>query len=205
MAQGDPDWRVPPAADAPSRAFAVCWGCASTGCGGIELNEALRRSSTSRAGLFLPPPRSSCRLTSSLSAEGLRERLLEAIFPRGRMRLLRAGKQDRAHERHLLLYLQRVCAKNDSLSEFGPEGWGTIEGEPRLKLAPQPGIAERETFLERWTAHGVAAALNADPEIRLELSPRLHPNGRIDGDQFVFADTGETPARSGNARNSPPL
>jgi hypothetical protein len=128
------------------------------------------------------------------TAEGLRERLArqssasaEALPPR--------NKSARAHERHLLLYLQRVCAKNDSLSAFGPEGWGTIGGETTgLTLSPQPGIAARETFLERWTAQGVAAALNADPEIRAELSPRLNPNGRIDGNQFVLADTGETVA-----------
>ena len=63
---------------------------------------------------------------------------------------------------------------------------------PGIRLSPEAGIATRETFLERWTAHGVAAALNADPEIRVELSPRLHPNGRIDGNQFVFTDTAET-------------
>jgi hypothetical protein len=99
-------------------------------------------------------------------------------------------KRDRARERHLLLYLQRICAKNDTLSEFGPGGWGTIDqGAEAIRLAPKPGIAKRETFLERWTAHGVAAALNADPAIRAELSPRLNPNGRIDGNQFVFTDT----------------
>lgn len=102
-------------------------------------------------------------------------------------------KRERARERHLLLYLQRIAAKNDTLSEFGPGGWGTIEGKrSALKVAPGPGIAARETFLERWTAHGVAAALNADPEVRRELSPRLHPNGRIAGDQFVFTDTADT-------------
>jgi hypothetical protein len=96
-------------------------------------------------------------------------------------------------EQSLLMYLQRVATKNDTFSEFGPAAWGTIDGEPRsLKLAPQPGIAKRETFLERWTAHGVAAALNADPMVHLELSPRLHPNGRFDGNHFVFVDTGET-------------
>jgi hypothetical protein len=126
---------------------------------------------------------------------GVRRVLVELITDRSAAEsaLPPRKKTERAHERHLLLYLQRICAKNDSLSEFGPEGWGTIEGEPRsLKLAPFPGISERETFLERWTAHGVAAALNADPEIRLELSPRLHPNGRIEGNQFVFAGTGGT-------------
>jgi hypothetical protein len=101
-------------------------------------------------------------------------------------------KKERARERHLLLYLQRISTKNDTLSEFGPGGWGTVDRSAAgVKLAPLPGIGERETFLERWTAHGVAAALNADPEIRAELSPRLHPNGRIEGNQFIFTDTSE--------------
>ena len=104
-------------------------------------------------------------------------------------------KRERARERHLLLFLQRVCAKNDTLSEFGPGGWGTINGDTAgISLSPEAGIATREVFLERWTAHGVAAALNADADVRVELSPRLHPNGRIDGNHFIFADTAETTA-----------
>lgn len=109
---------------------------------------------------------------------------VEAMAPR--------TKKSRARERHLLLYLQRVCAKNDTLSEFGPSGWGRVEqGVGGLSLSPEPGIGKRESFLERWTVHGAAAALNADPEIRAELSPRLHPNGRLFEDTFVFTDTGE--------------
>ena len=122
-------------------------------------------------------------------SEGLRERLSRQSTP-DPQRLFQRRKEDRAHERHLLLYLQRVCAKNDSLSEFGPEGWGSIR-QGILELSPVPGIAERETFLERWAAHGVAAALNADPDVRLELAPRLNPNGRLEDDQFVFTDTAE--------------
>ena len=184
---------MPPAVDPPSRAFAVCWESASNlATAEADLHQSLqqelgaaRQALLASAGTFLPP-------YLVFVAEGLRDRLSKqsshdvgALAPR--------KKQNRAHERHLLLYLQRICAKNDSLSEFGPEGWGIIEGQRRVvKLAPEPGIAKRETFLERWTAHGVAAALNADPAIRIELSPRLHPSGRIDGDQFVFADTAET-------------
>ena len=184
---------MPPAADPPSRAFAVCWECAShQAAAEAQLEQALRQeldparqALLNSAQTFLPP-------YLVFVAEGLRERLSKQSS-RGSGPLLPRRKEDRAHERHLLLYLQRVCAKNDSLSEFGPEGWGRIEGESRgLRLSPPSGIDERETFLERWTAHGIAAALNADLEIRLELSPRLHPNGRIDGNQFVFTDTGDT-------------
>jgi hypothetical protein len=126
---------------------------------------------------------------------GVREVLAGLLTERapGSGQLPPRRKSARARERHLLLYLQRIGAKNDTLSEFGPGGWGTIDRQARnIKLAPEAEIAKRETFLERWTAHGVAAGLNADPEIRVELSPRLHPNGRIDGNQFVFTDTAET-------------
>jgi len=87
------------------------------------------------------------------------------------------NKQTRAHERHLLLYLQRVSAKNDSLSAFGPEGWGKVGNvESAVRLTPEPGIYKRETFLERWTAHAAAAAINADPELKSKIEvPALEP------------------------------
>lgn len=87
------------------------------------------------------------------------------------------NKQVRAHERHLLLYLQRVCAKNDSLSAFGPEGWGRVsQCKSAIRLNPEPGISKRETFLERWTAHAAASAINQDvnEESRIEV-PALDP------------------------------
>ena len=95
-------------------------------------------------------------------AEGMRDRissLLEtqdALAPR--------NSRARERERHLLLYLQRIAAKNDTFSEFGPSGWGTVGKKSGVALKPQAGIAQREAFLERWVAHTLAAALNADPE-----------------------------------------
>jgi len=183
---------MPPAADSSARAFAHCWECAShLAAAEARLEESLQRELGQARTALLEAARTVLPPYLVFTAEGLRERLAKqssatagALPPR--------NKQARAHERHLLLYLQRVSAKNDSLSAFGPEGWGTVGGDTMsLKLSPRPGIAARETFLERWTAHGAAAVLNADPEIREELSPRLNPNGRVDGNQFVLADTGE--------------
>ncbi|HWY40427.1 MAG TPA: hypothetical protein VNX27_06500 [Chthoniobacterales bacterium] len=73
--------------------------------------------------------------------------------------------------------MQRVSAKNDSLSAFGPEGWGEVGNvESAVRLAPEPGISKRETFLERWTAHAAAAAVNADPEVKSKIEvPALEP------------------------------
>jgi hypothetical protein len=156
-----------------------------------DFDESLRREMRiARQSLF----KSAQRILPAylvFAGEGLAERLTrqfsigESLPPR--------NKEARAHERTILLYLQRVCGKNDSLSAFGPSGWGKAErGIGHLRLAPEPDIAQRECFLERWVAHSAAAVLNADPGIRIELPPRLHPNGRLEGNQFVLTDTGET-------------
>ncbi|HEX8491055.1 MAG TPA: hypothetical protein VF626_08555, partial [Chthoniobacterales bacterium] len=182
---------MPPAADQPSRAFANCWECASDlATAEARLEESLQHELGQARVALLEAARTVLPPYLVFTASGLRERLAKQTLDPGS--LPPRNKDARAHERHLLLYLQRICAKNDSLSAFGPEGWGTIGGETMgLALAPQPGIAARETFLERWTAHGVAAALDADPDIRVELAPRLNPNGRLHGNHFVFANTGE--------------
>lgn len=189
---------MPPAADPPSRAFANCWECASN----VAVAESqLEQSLTLELGVARLALWESARTFLSrylvFAGTGVREVLAEVLTDSAPESgpLPPRKKRERARERHLLLYLQRICTKNDTLSEFGPGGWGKVGGPTRIvQLAPLPGIAERETFLERWTAHGAAAALNADSDIRLELSPRLHPNGRIEGSEFYFVDTGERSA-----------
>ena len=187
---------MPPAADPPSRAFAICWECAShVATSESHLTQSLERELSSARFALLESTRKILAPYLVFAGAGVREVMGELMKDRASdgFVLPPRKKSSRARERHLLLYLQRISAKNDTLSEFGPGGWGTIhEGMPGIRLAPDAGIARRETFLERWTAHGLAAALNADPEIRIELSPRLHPNGRIEGSQFVFSDTAET-------------
>lgn len=99
----------------------------------------------------------------------------------------------RGREQHLLLYLQRVCTKNDTFSAFGPTCWGSVGNGPAgVTFRPVPGVAARDAFLERWSAHAIAAAMNADPEIFQELSPRRHPAGRVEGRNFIFTDRGES-------------
>ena len=159
----------------------------------IRLGQTLENElAIARAALF-ESARAAVRPYLIFATDGVRERLTTFLIKLEGSSPPKRNKDLRATERALLLYLQRISAKNDSLSQFGPCGWGNVEGKPRLlSLAPQPGIARKESFLERWTAHGLAGAMNADPEASDELSPRLHPNGRIEDDRFIFADTGET-------------
>jgi hypothetical protein len=96
-------------------------------------------------------------------AEGMRERISSLM--ENHAALPARNSRMRERERHLLLYLQRLAAKNDTFSEFGPSGWGTIEKQKSgVTLSPEKGIAKREAFLERWVAHALAAAINSDPE-----------------------------------------
>ncbi len=86
-------------------------------------------------------------------------------YPKGHERFPPRNNSARKIEQSLLLYFQRIAAKNDTFSEFGPSGWGrTNEKVTSLTLKPEPGVARRDSFMERWTAHGIAAAINADPE-----------------------------------------
>ncbi len=74
-------------------------------------------------------------------------------------------------ERHMLLYLQRICSKNDTFSEFGPTGWARVAvNASGVRIAPEPGINRRDAFLERWTAHALAAAINADAEVTKKVA-----------------------------------
>ena len=167
---------MPPPHDPPSSAFAVCWDAAAHFAGAEKwLEQSLRNElPAARAALFTA---ARLHLPAYLvfASPGVRDRVTRQLA-HAESHLPPRNKQARADERHLLLYLQRICGKNDSLSEFGPEGWGKISRSTNaVRMLPRPGIAERETFLERWTAHGAAAAINADPEARLEFrldSPR---------------------------------
>ena len=113
------------------------------------------------------------------SAEGMRDRLSSLLESEDTGVLAARNSRSRERERHLLLYLQRIAAKNDTFSEFGPSAWGKI-GKPvsQIALKAEPGIAKREAFLERWVAHALAAAINGDPENsnpKLEV-PALEPH-----------------------------
>ena len=100
------------------------------------------------------------------------------------------GGWDRKRDRHLLMYVQRLATKNETLSAFGPSGWGAVDGSAEgLRLEPRAGL-RRHAFLERGVADAVVAAMNRDPAVRAELAPRLHPAGRLDEQGFLRLDTG---------------
>ena len=183
---------MPPISGAPSQAFATCWtSAAHVAEAEARFDGALERELLAARAALLESSRTILPRYLIFGATAVQE-LVNALAKTAATAVPPTRKKSvRARERHLLLYVQRVCAKNDTLSEFGPGSWGTSDRAiAGLSLALN-AVSQRETFLERWTAHGAAAALNDDDEVRVELSPRLHPNGRVVGHHFEFTDTSE--------------
>lgn len=103
--------------------------------------------------------------------------------------LLRRGpnppKRDSQHKQHEALvasYLQRYCAKNDTIGFFGPVGWSEIDDGSGIRVTPAaPGreLAERVTYLEGWAVRAIMADHAA--ALRPWLVPRRMPFLGIDG------------------------
>jgi Lantibiotic dehydratase, N terminus len=90
--------------------------------------------------------------------------------------------RQREHEALLASYLQRYCAKNDTIGFFGPVGWSQIDDGPGIRVTHAPPgrqLAVRVTYLEGWAVR----ALMADhvTALRPWLVPRRMPSGRVDG------------------------
>lgn len=143
------------------------------------LDAALEGELTHARGILMEAVRRHLPSCLIFGSGGVRELLAHLTAPSndGTAPLPRRNARAGDRERHLLLYLQRVCTKNDTFSRFGPSGWGTVDSAcDGIKLAPEPGITRREAFLERWTAHAIAAAINSDAEIPAPLQvPALEP------------------------------
>ena len=90
----------------------------------------------------------------------------------------------RKKELLVVRYLQRYCAKNDTIGFFGPVGWARWGTQGRF--VPQAELLEaRATFAEPWMARVVADALAARPELRALATVRLPGDLRVDGQRLV--------------------
>ncbi|MEU9507293.1 amino acid adenylation domain-containing protein [Micromonospora sp. NPDC048170] len=130
------------------------------------------------------------RLTVALHAVAAHPRFREAVawqnphaLRTGVDALLRRGPgsptrntKHRQHEALVTSYLQRYCAKNDTIGFFGPVGWARIEPGAAVRVDPADPpalLAERTVYLEGWAV----AAVLAPYAVRLRpwLVPRLMP------------------------------
>jgi len=97
----------------------------------------------------------------------------------------RRNTQTRQHEALVASYLQRYCAKNDTIGFFGPVGWSRVDDEPGIRVTHATTgemLAARVTYLEGWAVRAVmeehAGAL------RPWLVPRRMPFIGLDGSRL---------------------
>lgn len=115
-------------------------------------------------------------LVSNDSAHARLVRWLHRADPRGTW-----SKQDRNNTATLVRYLQRVCAKNDTTSHFGPLAPARLDGS-RTGVHWRPAPLRRHTVLSRWAVEAVAGALReAHEDVRLLDRPRRAPGARTEG------------------------
>lgn len=87
---------------------------------------------------------------------------------------------DRKQLDTLVRYLQRVCAKNDTTSHFGPLLPGLFDPDatgPTWRPAPM----DRRPLLSRWAAEEIAALAVRHPDAAARLRPRRAPGAFLDG------------------------
>jgi hypothetical protein len=103
------------------------------------------------------------------------------------LRLASAGVRNsevRRIERRLFSYLQRLVAKNETTSAFGPLNYGSFgagrqDAAVDLAYADGPLIQRREVFMSFWAVKALAQAISGDLDLQPGLPLRLHPMASI--------------------------
>ncbi|MCC8246467.1 lantibiotic dehydratase, partial [Saccharothrix luteola] len=90
----------------------------------------------------------------------------------------------RRWEHTVVSYLQRYCAKNDTIGFFGPVGWARVTDDAPAAITARPGpdlVDSRTTYLENWAVQQLAEALTTDA-VRPWAVPRRMPFVDVVGD-----------------------
>lgn len=85
----------------------------------------------------------------------------------------RRPSKTRQLERRLYAYLQRLCAKNETIGFFGPLNYGDFgPGEGVSYRRSEQPIRRRKVFVAYWAAAALAAQIAVEPSVRPHLRPR---------------------------------
>jgi len=92
----------------------------------------------------------------------------------------------RHREELIANYVQRYCAKNDTIGFFGPIAWGRIEpGDRLLHLIPGTSLLKsRHTYFESWALDRLALALSLIEGMDWWIPPRLAPEISVEGSRL---------------------
>src|SRR6185437_7630076 len=117
--------------------------------------------------------------------------------------LLRSGPapagrntKHRQHEALLASYLQRYCAKNDTIGFFGPVSWSTLADGPAFEVqrsGDEGPVSARACYLEGWAVRAVLAEHQA--ALRPWLVPRRMPFLDVQADHLLLPLAPPVPLR----------
>jgi hypothetical protein len=94
--------------------------------------------------------------------------------------------RSRHKELAIATYLQRYCAKNDTIGFFGPVGWGEIGGQG-LAVTPGPSLLARQSvYWEGWAIRVLAELAAEQRDLRIHAAPRRLPHARIEGQTLFY-------------------
>lgn len=151
-------------------------------------------------------PRAAARLREIVSRPDVREAvfllvpaLLDSIEGLKATSLADRRAAERALERRLYAFVQRLGSKNETTSFFGPLTHARVDpAVSDFSFGPElpGGIVKREVFAAFWAVTTFAAAIAADPEIRRALPVRRIPASRWTASQAFGPDGKEVPLSS---------
>lgn len=112
-----------------------------------------------------------------------RHALRSGLAGLARMPVEAVDRDTRKRELAAASYLQRYCAKNDTIGFFGPVSWGTVRDDVTgAELVPGPGLLVRRTaYYEHWCMNAVAQHIADDAQLLPWLAPRRAPTLRVEG------------------------
>lgn len=96
------------------------------------------------------------------------------------------NSKQRQYEQLISNYVQRYCAKNDTIGFFGPVGWAKVHGRGSSitsKAGPDL-LAKRHVYFESWGIDALAETLN-ERGVRQWVAPRLNPTVRVEDAALV--------------------
>src|SRR6202451_383628 len=98
------------------------------------------------------------------------------------------GSRRRQHEELVASYLQRYCAKNDTIGFFGPVGWAKFVSDP-VSVTARPGMEMIESssiYFEQWCVQALASKISADQDFRPWIAPRRLPFFYLEGSKLYL-------------------
>lgn len=109
-------------------------------------------------------------------------------------------RRDRGKIDTLVMYLQRVCAKNDTTSRFGPFTLGRMDAAAPSITWHGVGQVSGTAFYSHWSAEAIASAISQTQPTAPWLRPRRGPGAFLDGTTLHVLEMDFDPTFLGEVR-----